>query len=227
MAFLENLLAPIGVVSAALIAGSLAFVGLITTKESKVSEFRQKWINDLRDEIAVFASCVDTLMEHIAKDNWRSMKDRSVMMQSKLGHSELYNKVEQSRISIILRINESEKDKSQRVTNKLFVRKINRISNTFERGDFVRTRELIKELVPLSKVILKHEWNRARDGEKWYLSAKTFAEWVIGSAATVIFAMLMCIVYESLTTAHSAQNIDQRKFGITVKVTPEPSEPHH
>lgn len=221
------MMAPIGVVSAALIAGSLAFVGLITTKESKVSEFRQKWINDLRDEIAAFASSVDTLMEHISKDNWGSMKDRTAMMHSKLEHSELYNKFEQSRISIILRINEFEKDKFQRVTNKLFVRQINRISTTFERGNFLKTRELIVGLIPLSKKILKHEWNRARDGERWYLSAKTFAEWVIGGASTVIFAILMCIVYESLTTAHATQNTDQKKFGITVKVTPEPAEPPH
>ena len=144
-------------------------------------------------------------------------------MQSKLKHSELYNKMEQSRISIILRINESEKDKAQRVTNKLFVRKINRIGTTFESGKFDNVRALIKELLPLSKSILKHEWNRARDGEKWYQSARTFAEWAIALTSSVVFAIMMCIIYESLIAMHSQQSREQIDFGITIKITPESS----
>jgi hypothetical protein len=35
-----------------LIAGFVSFIGLIITKEQKISEFRQEWINKLRDDIA-------------------------------------------------------------------------------------------------------------------------------------------------------------------------------
>lgn len=43
---------PWGPIIAAMIAGFIAFIGMIITKENKVSEFRQAWINDFREEIS-------------------------------------------------------------------------------------------------------------------------------------------------------------------------------
>ncbi|RRF16208.1 hypothetical protein [Klebsiella pneumoniae] len=37
---------------AAMIAGFIAFIGMIITKENKVSEFRQAWINEFREEVS-------------------------------------------------------------------------------------------------------------------------------------------------------------------------------
>jgi hypothetical protein len=42
----------VGAVIAAIIAGSIALLGLIISKEQKVSEFRQQWIDALRQDIA-------------------------------------------------------------------------------------------------------------------------------------------------------------------------------
>src|SRR5690606_14295723 len=42
----------IGAIVAALITGLVSFLGLIISKENKVSEFRQDWINSLRSELA-------------------------------------------------------------------------------------------------------------------------------------------------------------------------------
>ena len=39
-------------VEAALIAGGVSFAGLLITNQSKVSEFRQTWINALREDVA-------------------------------------------------------------------------------------------------------------------------------------------------------------------------------
>lgn len=202
MPTVDTLITTASTIGVAFIAGTIAYVGLVTTKESKVSEFRQKWINDLRDEIASFSSSVDTLMEHISKDNYGISKAANLKMQSKLQHSELYNKIEHSRINIILRINVYESDKRQRVTNKLFLRKINQIASAFENFKFEKARKQIKELLPLSKTILKHEWTRTRDGEKWYQYAKASAEWIIGGSASVIMAILMTIIYVNLSALH-------------------------
>ena len=44
---------PINVtILAAFISSAAAILGLIISKESKISEFRQKWIDDLRNELA-------------------------------------------------------------------------------------------------------------------------------------------------------------------------------
>ena len=45
-------LIPIGVITAALIAGFFSLLNLIVSKEQKVSEFRQQWIDSLRQELA-------------------------------------------------------------------------------------------------------------------------------------------------------------------------------
>jgi hypothetical protein len=41
-------------VVAALIAALASWLGLVISKESKISEFRQKWIDDLRQDLAAF-----------------------------------------------------------------------------------------------------------------------------------------------------------------------------
>jgi len=46
----------IGPIIAAIIGAVVALVSLIISKESKLSEFRQAWIDSLRQEIADFLS---------------------------------------------------------------------------------------------------------------------------------------------------------------------------
>ena len=49
-------LAAVATVVAALIAGLIAFVNLTLNKEKKTSEFRQEWIDGLREDLATFLS---------------------------------------------------------------------------------------------------------------------------------------------------------------------------
>jgi len=51
----------IGAVVAALVAGGIAYTNLVASKESKVSEFRQTWIDALRDDLAALFSNTRTL----------------------------------------------------------------------------------------------------------------------------------------------------------------------
>ncbi|MBS0904348.1 hypothetical protein JK229_04315 [Pantoea dispersa] len=50
-----------GAIIAAAIAGFIAFVGMIITKENKISEFRQSWIIELRALLASLISISDIL----------------------------------------------------------------------------------------------------------------------------------------------------------------------
>lgn len=45
-----------GLIIAAIIAGYVAFFGLIISKEQTVSDFRQKWIDALREDISAVVS---------------------------------------------------------------------------------------------------------------------------------------------------------------------------
>jgi hypothetical protein len=201
MAFPENIFVPIGVVSAALIAGAIAYAGFISTKESKVSEFRQNWIDGLRDEISKYISCIDSLIEHITKDNAGMMYAPTKFMEKKLDHSELYTEMLQARISILLRINDKEKKPEDFERNEKFLTLIEGIYTKFEGRKFADVYGDIRLLTSASRDLLKHEWNRARDGENKFQEAKAISEWTMGAAGALLMAFLMTIGYEALTAA--------------------------
>ena len=54
-------LAPVATVVAALIAALISFVNLTLSKEQKTSEFRQAWIDGLREELATLFSSARAL----------------------------------------------------------------------------------------------------------------------------------------------------------------------
>ncbi|WP_152613972.1 hypothetical protein [Pseudomonas sp. 11/12A] len=221
MAFPENIFVPIGVVSAALIAGAIAYAGFISTKESKVSEFRQNWINSLRDEISKYISCVDALIEHIRKDNAGKMFAPAKEMEKKLERSELYTEMLQARISILLRINDKEKKLEDFERNEKFLTLIDGIYTKFENMKFSDVHEDIILLTSASRDLLKHEWNRARDGEKKFKEAKAVSEWTMGAAGAVLMAILMTIGYEALTAALTSAPVSLKNGAITALKAPE------
>ena len=55
-----QLFVAVGAIIAALIAGAFSYFNLVSSKEAKVSEFRQEWINALRSEISMYVSCIQT-----------------------------------------------------------------------------------------------------------------------------------------------------------------------
>jgi hypothetical protein len=64
-----NTLIPAGVIIASAIAGIFSFVTLILSKEQKISEFRQKWIETLRDDISDFLGNIVVLGDMKQRDH--------------------------------------------------------------------------------------------------------------------------------------------------------------
>ena len=52
----------LGAIFAALIAGFFSYLNLIISKESKISEFRQDWVDHLRTEIGNYAASVNAFI---------------------------------------------------------------------------------------------------------------------------------------------------------------------
>jgi hypothetical protein len=121
-------------------------------------------------------------------------------MEKKLNNSELYTDMLKARISILLRINDKEKEPKNFERNKKFLNLIENIYSNFEAMEFDEVYKSINSLTAASRDLLKHEWNRARDGEKKFQEAKAGAEWAMGAAGAFLMAILMTIGYESLTT---------------------------
>jgi hypothetical protein len=181
-----------GVVVAAIIAGVFSYINLVSIKESKVSEFRQDWINDLRKEISEYISATRALMEKLTHDNYRQMLPKQAFMAKKNNHGDLYNQMLNSKVSILLRINEKEKEAKIKAMNNAFLSLVENIHNDFESAEFPNAEEKIETLISKSRELLKYEWNRARDGELGYRFTKYAAltTIVLSIAVLVAFAIL-------------------------------------
>jgi hypothetical protein len=178
-----------GVMAAAIIAGVFSYINLISVKESKVSEFRQNWINDLRKEIAEYTSSVRTLIEKLRHENHGQFISKKSFMIKKNNHIELYNDILNSKNSILLRINDKEKEQKIKEINDCFLSLIEEIHNDFESAELGDAEEKIGTLINKSRELLKYEWDRARDGEKSYRTAKKAALLTVG--LSIIFLVVV------------------------------------
>ena len=139
---------------AAFIAAVGAILGLVITKENKVSEFRQEWINDLRSDVATLLASL-LMARHLfglhgpnahAQREWQ----------------EHLVKADTALAMIRLRLNAGEEE-SQALLAVLADVVI------FSEGDefpIAETRALETRLLVATRTILKTEWDRVRLGEK-------------------------------------------------------------
>jgi hypothetical protein len=104
---MESLLGQIFVamsaVIAALIAGAFAFFSLVVTKETKVSEFRQAWIDALRAEISTYISrlrAVSNLGKYIHEQPVEDKYNPDLLRERSRMHEEALSSFK----SILLRI---------------------------------------------------------------------------------------------------------------------------
>lgn len=175
---MESLLGQIFValsaVIAALIAGAFAFFNLVVAKESKVSEFRQAWIDSLRNEISTYISrlhAVSNLGRYIHekpvedKYNPELLRERSRMYEEALS---AYN-------SIRLRINPNETVQEAHRLNSAFLNALSTAQRFFENGHTEALDENLEQVSSTAAPLLKFEWDRVRKGEPAYRRAKAMS----------------------------------------------------
>ena len=90
-----------GTVIGASIAAVIAFLGLVVSKEQKTSEFRQAWIDALRNDLAIYLSRINSAYDaavagfESTAELWKnvredvvSMTDASTRIRLRLNHKE-------------------------------------------------------------------------------------------------------------------------------------------
>jgi ABC-type multidrug transport system fused ATPase/permease subunit len=163
-----QVLIPIGVVTAALIAGFFSILNLIISKEQKVSEFRQQWIDSLRQEISdhiaalVSLSAIQETGHNLDKDVAKT-------------ESELRQKVTSTFTSIKLRINPEDSDKNIRKMNQEVLRLLDEERKLFNESKWKEARVKCNEITNASIPMLKEEWKRVKRGESVYVWSKRMA----------------------------------------------------
>lgn len=134
-------------VGAALIAGGVSLAGLLITNQSKVSEFRQSWINALRDDVA-------TLITH-------ALEIHSATTITDGNPS--FAKVQEATARIQLRLNPKEDESIVLISAMGGLRQAIHSNTTFEQVNA----EVVK-LTEATQAILKKEWRRVKTGEPFY-----------------------------------------------------------
>ncbi|SEN35768.1 hypothetical protein [Nitrosomonas marina] len=218
-----NAIALFGAMFAAIVAGFFAFMNLISSKEQKVSEFRQDWINCLRDSVSNYISSLtylSTLYKHYTEST-NPKKDKFEMAR---GVEDVYSKVNTSYNDIVFRINENEKNPKGRKINDRFLKALSVTRQHYNKSEFSKARNSCDELREATKPLLKFEWVRVKSGEQNYRIAKivSIIVLIIGIVIAVLNAHLIWQYNNHQQAQNSAPNKklnrDEAKNASSLKV---------
>jgi hypothetical protein len=191
-------LAAAAAIATAVIAGSFSYLNLITSKEQKVSEFRQQWIDALRASISEYISAfsyISILYKHFSEKNGED-KDRFTMAKDV---QDTYGRVNRSYNDIVLRINSNEIDPEGQLLNDAFLLSLSKTRENYKKGRFTEAFQDCDAVRDAGKPLLKYEWKRVKTGEPSYNRAKNIAlaALLMGLAAAVVLAIYVFVVLGS------------------------------
>jgi hypothetical protein len=170
----------VGAIIAAIIGAMISLVGLIVTKEAKVSEFRQAWIDSLRTELASFASSLNALSDanvidfESPKERFEQLKDHTI-------------KLNESFFSVALRLNVNE-ESSDDVRSSMV-----KLANSVRNPDLFVKQSFDQEqvqFIKVSNILLKKEWARVKAGENVYRWTRLTAVATIAFLTTSVILIL-------------------------------------
>jgi hypothetical protein len=136
-------------IEAGLIATGVTLLGILITNQAKVSEFRQRWIDALREDAA-------TLITH-------TFFIRGAEVRAEADLSESYIQINQVSARIRLRLNPKEKK------THAIIAAMNKMQNAnHTAAEFNNVKECVNEFTTAVQVVLKKEWRRVKFGEPLY-----------------------------------------------------------
>ncbi|RVT95314.1 hypothetical protein EOD42_17170 [Rhodovarius crocodyli] len=153
----------VGAVGAAVIAGIFSLVGLIITKEQKVSDFRQAWIDELRKCFIFYISNINSISDIIRSSPGKLDIEK---LNSK------YVSLNEANVGIKLRINPTEE------LSKKLLDIMNKFEHLASKNALLtpeNIRKLELEFFKCSQEILKFEWKRVKKGELAFIMTKYIA----------------------------------------------------
>jgi hypothetical protein len=174
----------VGAVSAAVVAGAVSFVVSVLSKEQKTSEFRQAWIDNLREDLANFASGVVVIHDMIQHRMSRGEDLKSIESAVVTTAVADFKNIEIARLRILFRLNPLE--------HATLIERMNAIYNHTadeEFGNPGTAKRLISEFTGEAQRVLKSEWKRVKRGEPTFRATK----WA--SILLVITAILVGAIY--------------------------------
>lgn len=198
-----------GAILAASVSGAISFVNLIISKDQKVSEFRQEWINKLREDIATYLGHI-----HAISVTWQGVvlsKKEDRVDGNDLKY--FIEKVQEDlRISfkaytrIVLRLNPIE--------HKILIDKLDEINEKLSKPDELKDVDLLDNLfveaTNISHRFLRKEWKRVKRGEMSYVCTKYSALLIF-----VIILVSSCFYGQKFYKKTSTENSSNKSIKQT------------
>lgn len=159
-------IAAIATLTASLIAAAISFVNLTLTKELKTSEFRQKWIDSLREELSIFFGCARTFARATEEKHkyGSEYEEKSLFKISDQKISDIRHQVTEVYSCIKLRLNPDEPEHNELL--RLLDRAIEEQNIALkDKTNAEKTIEAINLANEYAAPVLKAEWNRVKRGE--------------------------------------------------------------
>ena len=160
----------LGVIIAAVITGFISFAGLILAKEQKTSEFRQSWIDSLREEMSEYLAQLGVLVlaHELLMKRKTEVTNRDIAEVAKNVRSNILEVIK-LKTKLRLRINPSE-----------HAYLIQQLHEIHEFADSVDTNHagfqpLEDAIIKSTQKILEGEWYRVKRGEHTFRFAKGVA----------------------------------------------------
>jgi hypothetical protein len=183
----------IGTVAAALVAGGIARANLIASKETKVSEFRQAWINALRDDLAALFSNTRTLARAVEESRGPQLTtpDKFHIEQSKItavrhGAAETYH-----RIRLRLNGNQCDHNRLRRLLALMMGAQQAYMAN--KTGDVSEPINAVERAASYAEKVLKSEWETVKYGERAYRDSVRATKYTLIGSFAVLAALVVGI----------------------------------
>jgi len=173
MEFPPTIYIGLGVIIAAIITGIISFINLVASKDQKTSEFRQAWIEGLREDICIMLSRIDMIGAEANIHNQLMNAGEMSRTEAVTAYAEKVcesNQVftEKSR-KVILRLNKKDDIDLINLIHKMDSLMIGSFDNLRTLSAFTKIEDkIMKEMQEL----LKKEWKRVKRGEPSYWLTK-------------------------------------------------------
>lgn len=181
---------------AVLVTGLLSLIGLSIAKEQKVSELRQKWIDELRIDLAALIAHAHQIHSYVVFAI-KTQPNGVDLMKLWVATRKDYLGINKASIRIKLRLNRNECD-SRMILGSMdeleaFFEKLNKAVSTLSQQAAADSEAEIKKIGDAierdAPPLLKKEWERVKDGEPFFTRIR-LAALILSSTLLIIFAVM-------------------------------------
>lgn len=157
--------AAIGSIVAAMIAGFVFFLGLVISKDQKISEFRQAWIDALRKDTSTLIANANVIAGFRATSGAEATPFELFKETNKN-----YMTINEAEASIMMRLNPKEN------LSRSVLEIMKELEAILDHGktdmDYDALTSAQRNLLVQMNIVFKKEWNRVKRGELFYLITK-------------------------------------------------------